>query len=83
MIDSVNISGIKKAYFIGIGGIGMSAIARYFISIGIKVYGYDKTSTPLTESLSNEGAIIQFVDESADCPKDIDIVVYTPAIPAD
>ena len=83
MIDSINISDIKKAYFIGIGGIGMSAIARYFLSIGIQVYGYDKTSTSLTDALSKEGAVIQFQDDAADCPADIDMVVYTPAIPAD
>jgi UDP-N-acetylmuramate--alanine ligase len=83
MIDNINISEIKKVYFIGIGGIGMSAIARYFLSIGIQVAGYDKTSTKLTDSLIKEGASIVFNDDPATCPTDVDMVVYTPAIPSD
>ena len=83
MIDNINISEIKKAYFIGIGGIGMSAIARYFLTIGIQVSGYDKTPTKLTDSLMQEGASIVFKDDPTTCPTDIDIVVYTPAIPSD
>lgn len=83
MIENINISEIKKVYFIGIGGIGMSAIARYFLSIGIKVAGYDKTSTKLTESLIREGASIIFKDDPTSCPTDVDMVVYTPAIPSD
>lgn len=83
MIENINISEIKKVYFIGIGGIGMSAIARYFLSIGIQVAGYDKTSTKLTESLIREGASIIFKDDPTSCPTDVDMVVYTPAIPSD
>lgn len=83
MIEQINISAINKAYFIGIGGIGMSAIARYFLSIGIQVAGYDKTSTKLTDALINEGASIVFNDDPATCPTDVDVVVYTPAIPSD
>ena len=51
------INHIKKAYFIGIGGIGMSAIARYFNTIGIAVSGYDKTPTSLTNALIKEGML--------------------------
>lgn len=81
MNDTINISTIKKAYFIGIGGIGMSAVARYFLSIGIQVYGYDKTPTNLTDALMQEGASIVFVDDPASCPLDVEVVVFTPAIP--
>ena len=51
----IDFNTIKKAYFIGVGGIGMSAIARYFNSRGIEVFGYDRTSTQLTQELENEG----------------------------
>jgi UDP-N-acetylmuramate--alanine ligase len=78
----VNIlQGVKHVYFIGIGGIGMSAIARYFHSKGIKVSGYDKTATALTRALEEEGMAIHY-DESIDAvPKDADLIVYTPAVP--
>ncbi|NCI48026.1 UDP-N-acetylmuramate--L-alanine ligase [Sediminibacterium soli] len=73
---------IKNTYFIGIGGIGMSALARYFLSRGIAVSGYDRTETPLTKELSAAGIPIHY-DENTDLiPKDADVVVYTPAIPA-
>ena len=58
----MNLTDIKYAYFLGIGGIGMSAIARYFNSIGISVSGYDKTPSPLTEELIKEGISITFED---------------------
>lgn len=75
------LSKIKKVYFIGIGGIGMSALARYFVSKDIMVSGYDKTSTPLTKELENCGINIHY-DANVDLiPKDADVVVYTPAIP--
>ncbi len=73
----------KHIYFIGIGGIGMSAIARYFVAQGKKVSGYDKTRTILTENLENEGIYIQYTDEINLIPKDIDLVIFTPAIPKD
>jgi UDP-N-acetylmuramate--alanine ligase len=76
------LSDIHKIYFIGIGGIGMSALARYFHSIGVKVYGYDKTSTPLTRLLEEEGMQVSYKDETEGIPEGIDGVVYTPAIPA-
>ena len=73
---------IQKIYFIGIGGIGMSALARYFKSRGAAVSGYDKTVTPLTKELEQQGIAIHY-EESVDLiPKDVDAVVYTPAIPA-
>lgn len=84
------INKIKQAYFIGIGGIGMSAIARYFNSIGIVVSGYDKTPTSLTHALIEEGIKIHFeddvtlIDESLlTLQKDQVLVVITPAIPKD
>jgi len=74
-------------YFIGIGGIGMSALARWFMHLGKSVYGYDKTKTELTEKLSEEGAIIHYDDAIDHIPKNVleskndVLVVYTPAIP--
>ena len=68
-------------YFIGIGGIGMSAIARYYNSIGVVVSGYDKTETVLTKQLQKEGINIHFEDNINLIPKQVDFVVYTPAIP--
>ena len=70
-------------YFVGIGGIGMSAIARYFIAHGKRVSGYDKTKTLLTETLEQEGMYIHYEDEISLIPTDIDTVIYTPAIPGD
>ncbi|MCX6230795.1 MAG: UDP-N-acetylmuramate--L-alanine ligase [Bacteroidetes bacterium] len=68
-------------YFLGIGGIGMSAIARYFHSKAAVIYGYDKTKTPLTEQLIKEGMQIHFEENINEIPENIDFVVYTPAIP--
>ena len=56
---------IKQVYFLGIGGIGMSALARYFASQGIAVSGYDRTSTTLTSELENEGIAIHYQDDPA------------------
>lgn len=72
---------IQKVYFIGIGGIGMSALARYFKSLGKDVSGYDITETTLTQQLTAEDINIHYTDDVELAPKDIDIVVYTPAIP--
>lgn len=74
---------IKSIYFIGIGGIGMSALARYFRSRGCVVSGYDKTATPLTEQLAKEGISIHYEDNPDIIPKDVQLVVYTPAVPKD
>lgn len=79
----IQLADIKKVYFIGIGGIGMSALARYFTSIGAEVSGYDKTSTPLTVQLAAEGIAIHYEDNVSLAPKDVQLVVYTPAVPKD
>ena len=78
-----NLKDIKKVYFLGIGGIGMSALARYFKSLGAEVNGYDKTQTALTDELEREGIHVIFEDDLNLYPKEIDLVVYTPAIPKD
>ena len=70
-----------RVYFVGIGGIGMSALARYFLSKGATVSGYDKTSTDLTKILEGSGIKIHYEDNINLIPKDVDFVVYTPAIP--
>ena len=72
---------IKHVYFLGIGGIGMSALARYFKSLGATVNGYDRTPTALTDALQKEGIGVTFEDDLAVYPKEVDLVVYTPAIP--
>ncbi|MCB0457287.1 MAG: UDP-N-acetylmuramate--L-alanine ligase, partial [Flavobacteriaceae bacterium] len=78
---------ISNLYFVGIGGIGMSALARYVQLLGKKVYGYDKTPTVLTDELVAEGIEITFKDAVSEIPKDLTsvntLVVYTPAIPKD
>jgi UDP-N-acetylmuramate--alanine ligase len=79
----VDLNDIKKIYFIGIGGIGMSALARYFRFHGKEVSGYDRTSTTLTQQLEAEGIAIHYEDDPAAAPKDADLVVYTPAVPGD
>ena len=75
----------KHIYFIGIGGIGMSAIARYYNRKGFKVSGYDKTPSPLTAALEAEGIDVHYEDNTDFVPKDVEetLVVYTPAIPKD
>lgn len=79
----ITIDNIKSVYFLGIGGIGMSAIARYFNYQKIKVSGYDKTPTILTHDLETEGVEICYIDDSALLPEKIDLCVYTPAVPKD
>ncbi|MGI9138196.1 MAG: UDP-N-acetylmuramate--L-alanine ligase [Sediminibacterium sp.] len=75
------LTNIKNIYFIGIGGIGMSALARYFNTQGVKVSGYDKTSTLLTDDLIKEGIQIHFEDDLNQIDKEATVIVYTPAIP--
>jgi UDP-N-acetylmuramate--alanine ligase len=70
-------------YFLGIGGIGMSALARYFKSLGVVVSGYDKTETALTKLLSAEGINIHFEDNIELIDKKAQVIVYTPAVPRD
>ncbi len=85
----MKIKNLHSAYFIGIGGIGMSALARWFHHNGVQVYGYDKTSTKLTAQLESEGISIHFEDEIEKMPdfvfenKKGVLIVYTPAIPKD
>ena len=78
---------IKSVYFVGIGGIGMSAIARYFLHMGVPVGGYDKTPSALTAKLEEEGAQIHYEDDLTQVPQiflspESTLVVYTPAIPS-
>ena len=73
----------QNIYFLGIGGIGMSALARYFYQKGCVVTGYDKTPSPLTKKLEEEGILIHYEDNPELIPNDIDLVVLTPAIPND
>ena len=75
----------KKIYFIGIGGIGMSALARYWKLKGLAVSGYDLTPSDLTDQLQAEGIAVHFTDDPDYIPKDVEgtLVVYTPAVPED
>src|SRR6185437_11511470 len=83
MMEIKDIKTIKNIYFIGIGGIGMSALARYFHFHGASVTGYDKTPTTLTRELEQEGIAIHYQEDVGGIPKDPDLVVYTPAVPGD
>ncbi len=78
-------NGYRNIYFIGIGGIGMSAIARYFKFKGLNVSGYDRTESELTDTLQKEGIAVHYVDDSGFIPKDVEhtLVIYTPAVPHD
>lgn len=83
----MDINNIESVYFVGAGGIGMSALVRYFLSKGKQVAGYDRTASELTEALNQEGAAIHYqdnVDLIPQCFKETrnTLVVYTPAIPA-
>lgn len=78
----------QNVYFVGIGGIGMSALARYFLHEGKRVAGYDRTPTPLTAAIEAEGAEVNYEDSAEAIPatfrnKNNTIVVYTPAVPAE
>lgn len=84
----MNLAAIKQAYFLGIGGIGMSAIARYFHSMGIQVMGYDRTETSLTKELIAEGIAVHYEDlgeslQALQLNKENCLVVLTPAVPKD
>lgn len=78
----IRLEDISRIYFIGIGGIGMSALARYFRHRGAAVSGYDRTRTPLTEALESEGVSVHYTDDVSLADKAAQLVVYTPAIPA-
>lgn len=79
----MNIQNIKNILFLGIGGIGMSALAKYFLAKGIDVSGYDKTPSEMTDILSTLGAEIAFIDDEILSKKNYDLVIYTPAMPKD
>ena len=79
----VDLNNIRVVYFIGIGGIGMSALARYFHSQGKVVSGYDKTESDLTKELVADGIAVHYDDDVQQAPKDAGLVVYTPAVPKD
>ena len=82
----MNIKDIKSVYFVGAGGIGMSAIARYFLKRGLVVAGYDKTPSDLTRQLEKEGMLLHYEENVEEIPfsckrKEACLVIYTPAIP--
>jgi len=79
----MEIKDIKRVYFLGVGGIGMSALARYFNERGVAVSGYDKTETVLTKKLVSEGIAIHYEDNTELIDKAAELVVYTPAVPKD
>lgn len=84
----MNTNTLKAVYFVGAGGIGMSALVRYFLSKGKAVGGYDRTASALTEKLRQEGADIHYEDNVALIPEvflnpETTLIVYTPAIPAE
>lgn len=76
---------MKHVYLIGIGGIGMSAIARYYKHQGMDVRGYDRTPSPITEALATEGIKVHYLDMPGLIPSDVEntLVIYTPAVPDD
>ncbi|WP_199120648.1 UDP-N-acetylmuramate--L-alanine ligase [Pedobacter sp. ASV28] len=84
----MELANINRVYFIGVGGIGMSALARYFVKRGCMVCGYDKTQTHLTKLLEEEGILISYNDEVGTIPADFSekkedtLIVFTPAIPS-
>jgi len=83
----VNLNGVNNVYFLGIGGIGMSSLARYFQKQGKSIAGYDRTPTNLTAALEEEGMVIHYQDDINQIPepfldKENTLVVFTPAIPA-
>ena len=87
-LDSIQLSQFDRAYFVGVGGIGMSALARYFKTIGWQVAGYDKTPSALTDELLKEGIDIHYEDLGEQIPDQFKevrktLVIYTPAIPKD
>lgn len=85
----MELENVRRVYFVGVGGIGMSGLARYFKKRGATVYGYDKTSTPLTNALQEEGIPVSFTDRADQIPPAFmapdaeTLIVYTPAIPKD
>lgn len=79
----MSLNDIHTVYMVGIGGIGMSALARYFRARGQAVHGYDRTETPLTRALVAEGMSIHYQENVGAIPEQVDLVIYTPAVPSD
>lgn len=82
----MELSEYKNIYFVGAGGIGMAALERYFLSLGKDVAGYDRTPSPLTSKLADEGVALTYEDSTANIPTnmrrpDDTLVIYTPAVP--
>lgn len=79
----MDLNGVQKIYFLGIGGIGMSALARYFNEKGKNIKGYDRTPSALSRKLESEGMNIQYVENVEHIDMDTDLVIWTPAVPKD
>jgi UDP-N-acetylmuramate--alanine ligase len=85
----MSVGKFHTVYFLGIGGIGMSALARWFMKSGLRVSGYDRTATVLTSELEAEGMVIHYDDAVSNIPQEVmqgketTLVIYTPAIPKD
>lgn len=77
------IKDLKRIYFLGIGGIGMSALARFFRARGAEIYGYDRTATALTAELEKEGMVLHYEEKPEMIPDHVDLVIYTPAVPSE
>lgn len=78
----MSVENITYPYFLGIGGIGMSALAQHYLNAGCQVCGYDRVSTPLTRKLEAMGARIHYTEDPSAIDADVDVVIYTPAIPS-
>jgi UDP-N-acetylmuramate--alanine ligase len=76
----MDLQNLQRIYFLGIGGIGMSALARFFHQAGVRVSGYDRTATALTRQLVAEGIPVSYLDHDP-LPEDVELVVFTPAVP--
>lgn len=79
----MDLNGVRNIYFLGIGGIGMSALARYFNEKGKNIKGYDRTPSALTGKLESEGMKIQYIENVEHIDTDTDLVIWTPAVPRD
>jgi UDP-N-acetylmuramate--alanine ligase len=82
-METMNLQNLTSVYLLGIGGIGMSALARYFSFAGARVSGYDRTRTPLTMELEAEGIGVHYEEDLSKIPADTQLVIFTPAIPTD
>ena len=76
----MDITKVQRVYFLGIGGIGMSALAHYFLHNGCVVYGYDLTPSSITDTLSEQGVAIHFEEDVTQIPPQVDMVIHTPAV---